>query len=108
MKHLFAPINSSTQYEDNYKLTQLKTIFSFLKENLATASMVAKATNVPHKNITRYKRDLELAGKVWEVKKDYCELTGHKAWYISADLSFKPNSYNQLSLFNDLGGMSND
>ncbi len=77
--------------------TQLKTIFYFLKENIATASMVANATGIPQKNICRFKRDLEKAGLLWEVKKDTCKTTGFKAWYLTTNPGKAP--YHQYNLF---------
>lgn len=78
--------------------TQLQNIFCFLKKNVATASQVSAATNVPHKNICRYKRDLEMAGLLAEIKKDKCPITGFKAWFITCDPSKFPNR-KQLSLW---------
>ena len=104
-----APINnSSTANEDNKRTTQLKTIFQYLQNNVATASMVAASTGVPHKNFCRFKRDLEKVGRLWELKKDYCTITGFKAWYLTTNIKLKPSSYNQLSLFNDCKGDGND
>lgn len=78
--------------------TQQQTIFEYLLKCVATASMVADATGIPQKNICRYKRDLERAGKLAEVKKGVCQLTGFKAWYITTDpAQFPPPS--QLNLF---------
>jgi predicted transcriptional regulator len=65
--------------------SQLQTIFTYLKENTATASMVSYDTGIPRKSICRYKRDLEKAGLLREIEKDICEVTGHKAWYITTD-----------------------
>ena len=69
---------------------QLQTIFHFLKDHVATASMVSEATLVPQKCITRYKRDLEKAGMLWEIEKKDCQKTGFKAWYITCDPSKAP------------------
>jgi hypothetical protein len=66
-------------------LTQLKTIFHYLKKHVATASMVSDQTGVPHKNICRYKRDLEKAGMLWEIEKKQCQKTGYRAWYLTTD-----------------------
>lgn len=77
--------------------TQLKTIFHYLRKRVATASMVSKATGVPQKNICRYKRDLQKAGQLAEVKKGICQLTKFKAWYITCDPDQFPQS-NQLTL----------
>lgn len=60
--------------------------------------MVAAATGVPQKCITRYKRDLEKAGKLWEVLKAVCKETGFKAYYLTTDQTKAPNSP-QLNLF---------
>jgi len=79
--------------------SQLQTIFKFLQSHVATASMVAAATGIPQKCITRYKRDLEKAGRLWEVTRTRCKLTGFKAWYITTDPEKAPNSSSQLSLF---------
>jgi len=65
--------------------TQLKTIFEFLKVQTATASMASYATGIPQKNITRYKRDLEKKGLLFEVKKGICKHTGFKAWYLTTN-----------------------
>ena len=78
--------------------TQLQTIFEYLQNTVATASMIADATGVPQKNICRYKRDLERAGKLAEVKKGVCQLTGFKAWYITTDPAHFPKP-SQLNLF---------
>lgn len=77
---------------------QLKTIFQYLYDNVATASMVSAATGVPQKNICRYKRDLEKAGRLWEIEKKYCKQTGFKAWYLTTNPAQAPED-NQLNLF---------
>ncbi|MDW7691473.1 hypothetical protein R9C00_18000 [Flammeovirgaceae bacterium SG7u.111] len=97
------PINAfqhKRQGKDTYSTTQLKTIFLFLKEHVATASMVSAATGVPQKCITRYKRDLEKVGLLWEVEKKRCKETGFKAWYLTTDAKKAPTLINnQLNLF---------
>ncbi|WP_199271477.1 hypothetical protein [Cellulophaga sp. L1A9] len=67
------------------KTTQLKTIFHYLQNNVATATMVSEATRVPQKSVCRYKRDLELKGLLYEVEKKPCKVTGFSAWYLSAN-----------------------
>lgn len=64
---------------------QEKTIFNYLQNHIATASMVSDATGIPQKNITRYKRDLEKRGLLFEVEKKLCKKTGFRAWYISTN-----------------------
>jgi DNA-binding MarR family transcriptional regulator len=78
--------------------TQLKTIFQYLQNHIATASMTAEATGIPQKSICRYKRDLEKRGLLCEVRKGLCELTKFRAWYLTANPDLFPKS-NQLQLF---------
>jgi len=88
------------QDKDKHHLNQLQTIFGYLQKHIATASMVTAATGVPQKCITRYKRDLEKAGRLWEVGKKPCKKTGYKAWYLTTDPDKAPKHLpNQLNLF---------
>ena len=89
---------SNSQGESTKIGNQVKTIFSYLFQNTATASMVAEATGVPQKCICRYKRDLEKEGRLHEVKKDTCKLTGFPAWYLTTNPKLFPKS-NQLKIF---------
>ena len=93
--------NSFTkQNKDKDFKTQLKTIFQYLQEHIATASMVSAATGIPQKNICRYKRDLEKAGRLWEIEKKLCKKTGFKAWYLTANPNNAPEN-NQYKLFDN-------
>jgi len=83
----------------NQYSSQLQTVLFFLKDNIATASMIANATGVPQKNICRYKRDLEQSGQLWELRKSKCQDTGFKAWYLTTDPSKAPQLPHQLRLF---------
>ena len=78
--------------------TQLKTIFEYLQNHTATASMTAEATGIPQKSICRYKRDLEKRGLLCEVRKGFCELTKFRAWYLTTNPDLFPKS-NQLKMF---------
>ncbi len=71
--------------------TQLQTIFRYLQEYTATASMISFETGVPRRSICRYKRDLEKAGLLLEIEKEVCAVTGYKAWYLTTDLRPTPN-----------------
>lgn len=86
------------QGEDKDFKTQAKTILLFFMENTATASMASKETGIPHKNICRIKRDLELSGKLWEIEKKTCKVTGYRAWYLTTNPEHKPPTA-QLTLF---------
>lgn len=81
-----------------YFENELKAVFQYLQNHIATASMIAEATGIPQKNICRYKRQLEKAGKLWEVEKKKCKETGFAAWYITTNPMYLPSS-KQLSLF---------
>ncbi len=88
------------QGEGKTDLHQLQTIFNYLQKHIATASMVADATGIYQKNICRYKRDLEKTGKLWEIEKKVCEVTGFKAWYLTTNPSKAPKELlTQLNLF---------
>ena len=86
------------QGKDKVFKNQLKTIFQYLQENIATASMVSAATGIPQKNICRYKRDLQKSGQLWEIKKKLCKHTGFKAYYLTTNPELAPYD-NQLYLF---------
>ena len=90
--------NNNFQNKSKGFNTQLQTIFHYLKENIATASMLSDATKVPQKNICRYKRDLEKSGYLWETEKKLCEKTGFRAWYLTTNPDNAPLN-NQLKLF---------
>lgn len=88
------------QSEGNTTFSQLQTIFHYLQEHIATASMVADATGIYQKNICRYKRDLEKAGRIWEIEKKPCKKTGFKAWYLTTNPDKAPKHLlTQLNLF---------
>lgn len=91
------PLHNRQSKDTEFK-NQLKTIFQYLKEHVATASMVADETGIPQKNICRYKRDLELSGRLWEVEKKNCKKTGFKAWYLTTAPENAPSN-NQTKMF---------
>lgn len=91
-------ITKVKQGKDNYKRTQLKTIFEYLKTHTATATMASTATGIPQKCICRYKRDLEKIGSLYELEKKFCEITGFRAWYLTTNPDLFPES-SQLKLF---------
>ncbi|MBW4359730.1 hypothetical protein [Flavobacterium taihuense] len=94
------PDNDISNKQSKYTLptTQLKTIFQYLQNHIATASMTAEATGIPQKSICRYKRDLEKRGLLCEVRKGFCELTKFRAWYLTTNPDLFPKS-NQLKMF---------
>lgn len=82
------------------ELSQKQTIFQYLLTEVATASMVSDATGVPQKSFTRYKRDLEKSGILWEVDKKACKRTGYKAWYLTTNPNYTPVTNQLQILFN--------
>ncbi|RTY81881.1 hypothetical protein EKL99_11120 [Flavobacterium sp. ZB4P23] len=85
-------ILSTTDGKDTNPKNQEKTIFDFLQNHTATASMVSKATGIPQKCICRYKRDLEQRGLLFEVERKLCKLTSFKAWYLTTNPDLFPKS----------------
>lgn len=71
--------------KDSFIVSQVQTIFLYRQNNIATASMVSAATGILKKNITRYKRYLEMAGRLWELKKSICVHTGFRARYCTTN-----------------------
>jgi hypothetical protein len=61
--------------------------------------MLSAETGITQKNITRYKRDLEKAGILWEIVKTTCKKTGFKAWYLTTNPNYAANHSPQLNLF---------
>ncbi len=82
------------------KNSQMRTMYHYLMEHVATASMVAEATGIYQKNICRYKRKFEKANQLWEVRRTICQKTKFKAHYLTTDPKKAPQKVtNQLSLF---------
>jgi response regulator of citrate/malate metabolism len=88
----------SIKGKDKQFMNELNIIFHYLKNTIATATMVTEATGVPQKSICRYKRTLEKKGLLFEVEKRHCKITGFRAWYLTTDKSFIPIT-NQLKMF---------
>ena len=76
--------------KDKCSESQLQTIFQYLQNHIATASMVTAETGVPQKCICRYKRDLEKNDLLWETEKKPCGKTGFKAWYLTTNPNLSP------------------
>lgn len=92
--------NSLECGESTKSNTQKKIIFDYLQNHTVTASMLAESTNIPHKNICRYKRQLELQGLLCEVESKFCKLTGFRAKYLTTDPNLFPKKCDSLHLEN--------
>ena len=87
------------QSKDNTHEAQEKIVFDYLLLHVASASMVTDATGVPQKNITRYKRNFEDAGRLQQIKKDRCKITGRYVWYLTTNKDLFLKTSSQLTLF---------
>ncbi len=97
--------NHNNESKDTTHVSEEQTIFYYLKEHVATASMVTEATGVKQKNICRYKRDLEKANMLWELERKACKQTGFKAWYLTTNPDKAPKNSKQLSLWERSGNV---
>jgi hypothetical protein len=71
--------------DKDFHTAEKKKFLQYLFTHTATCSMVCKATGINQKNATRHKRALQQAGLLAHFKKDVCELTGCKAWYLTTN-----------------------
>lgn len=85
--------------EGNKRVAERKAAYQYLKDHVATGSMVCDALGIPHKNFTWFKWDYEKANRLWEVVQKRCQKTGRKAWYLTTDPEKAPHATDQLSLF---------
>lgn len=80
------------------KAPQMVVFYDYLKTRVETASMVARETGIPQKNICRYKRKYQKQGKLAEVRKGICKVTGFKAWYLTTNTELFPDK-RQIEMF---------
>jgi hypothetical protein len=73
------------QTKSNDFKAQTKIIFRYLLKFTATNTMTSKATGIPQKNICRIKRNLEKKGLLHELERKLCEVTGHRASYLTTN-----------------------
>lgn len=84
--------------KDKHLGTQMQVFYNYLQTHTATASMVAEATGIKQKCLTRYKRTLEKSNLLWQVCERKCKVTGFKAYYLTTNPAKAPANY-QLELF---------
>jgi hypothetical protein len=73
------------QSKDTSFKNQSRIYFNYLNDHIATNSMAAAAIGISQKNLCRFKRELQLTGKLFEVRKSFCEVTGHRAMYLTTN-----------------------
>ena len=100
------PNKKVKQGKDKHQQKQVKTIFEFWQNHIATASMVSNATGVPQKNICRYKRDLEKAGQLFEISKTICAHTGYRAWYCTTNKAWAETLKQADKEYRQKGGLT--
>lgn len=69
----------------NKNTSELQAVYQHLTKFEATASMVSTALNIWRPNVCRYKALLEEQGKLIVHFRGRCQVTGHKADYLSSD-----------------------
>jgi hypothetical protein len=85
---------SKLQNKDNNFKAQEKRYIEYLKIHIATNSMVTKATGIPQKNLTRYKREFEKKGILKEVHRKFYMLTGFRASSLTTNPDLMRKSIN--------------
>lgn len=85
---------SNSKPQADFIKTQTKIYFQYLQTHIATNSMVSKATGIPQKNLTRYKRYFEKRGMLKEVYRKFCMLTGFRASYLTTNPDLMRKSIN--------------
>lgn len=94
--------NNQTPFTDNNKdshfLCQLKRTELYFNEFTATRYMAAIDTGIPIQNICRYVDMLKEANKIAVRKKDYCQISGFTAEYLTTNPELFPPD-NQLKIW---------
>jgi transposase-like protein len=80
------------------KDNELKAVAEYLKQQCATATVVAIALNIYRPNICRWKRRLEKKGQLAVIKKVKCPITKHWAGLLTTNPEYFPIQ-SQLKLF---------
>lgn len=70
--------------------TKMEQVSDFLKDKVATGSMIEQGTGVHHKSVTWIKCILEESGNLWEVYRGPCKVTKRMAWYLTTNPELRP------------------
>lgn len=76
--------DGATRRYNNFE-NEYQRFHDFLLKNVATATMAAAALNIYRPNVCRYKRRLEKEGKLFEIRKGICTITGFPANYLTTN-----------------------
>ena len=96
---LHGQVSSITPSKGTYFIAQQKAFYNYLQGDPVTVAMAAYVLKIPEKNLTRYKRELEKANKLWRVFQGSCKFTGNRAWFITTDPLKAAKTSKQLKLF---------
>ena len=69
---------------------ELKAVYEYLQNNVATATMTATALNIYRPNLCRHKKTLQKAGLLVELNKGICKITKCRAAYITCNTKLFP------------------
>lgn len=93
-KRKAAPIKSSIikQYEDTKRKhkAQKKRFYNYLFKHCVSCTMASKALRIEQKCLTRYKRQFEKGGVLWQAKKDRCKHTNRIVWHLTTNPQLIP------------------
>jgi hypothetical protein len=84
--------------KDKALSNQFKVIHKSFYNAPKTMLMASKETGILRANICRYVATLRKSKKIAEVKKGFCEVTKHKAGFLTTNPNQFPKS-NQLKMF---------
>lgn len=110
-KTIVAHITTNCKKETNNLFTpfatQYRQFFEYLQSHTCTATMAAIALGIYRPNVCRFKRWLEESGRLWELNKAPCKVTGFRAAYLTTNKDLAPNLPKQPSLFEELEDNTN-
>lgn len=79
------------------KSDEMTAFYHYLNDKVTSCTDAAVMLNIPQKNLTRYKRELEKVGKLQVVKMQRCPHTGRWVQHITTDpKKFSPSSQYQI------------
>jgi|SRR5690554_3840775 len=93
-------LNNNFKAKDKQFHAQMSKVFKAFSERPKTMLMVSIETSILRANICRYVAEWREQNRIDVVKTGLCEVSKHRAGYLTTDPSLFPTS-NQLSLFDN-------
>ena len=81
----------------DFRHSQKVQLYQFLRRNSCSRWMAAERLGIPLQSVTRYVGQLLKEGRLWNVKRGKCAISGRMVWFISANPELRNTS--QLDLF---------